>query len=516
MATFTLEQLREKHPNETAKRILSLDDIQQQAEISKITEGNVFEQEQPKGKLEKAKDFITGIIGGGKLAEGMGQAIASKKIIGGLSEEQRQTEELQNKILARIKEKKSLGEDTSRLEKTLKDSQLLAISLQDTQKDFEESLVSSKEVIGSSVRLASTLGAGLLSRSALKAVAFSGKGIGFVQGALRGAGAGAISGGITGGIQGAGLAAEADKSSQEILLSGLLGTAGGIVAGGALGAITGGVGGGIKQRTITKENFHKELVSPKLSKQDRIGAIFQGRLKDPTLLNKAEVQMTKHDEKIAESIKDVVRPKATIGENVDSIRLKVRELNDGVKNYIAINKIPFNTNQLRTQLETGKDDLRLIFASDKTAERTYNAVSEAFMNHVKSKDTAGLFDARQTFDKIPAIKKLLESDKLGENARKEIVLAVRRAANEYIANQLPKGNPYSATMKIETYMLEALGNLAEKSENIIGKNTLQIITEQYPILKWVIGGIAGGIATTIGIGLGRGIGAGGSIVGSSE
>jgi len=40
----------------------------------------------------------------------------------------------------------------------------------------------------------------------------------------------------------------------------------------------------------------------------------------------------------------------------------------------------------------------------------------------------------------------------------------------------------------EHYMLEALSNIAEKSQNIVGKNKLQIITEKYPILKWLVVG----------------------------
>ena len=442
-------------------------------------------------------------------------ALASKEVISGISEEQRQTEDLQNKLLTRIREKKNLGEDTSRLEKALKQSQGLAAILQDTQKDFEEALPTSKEVIGSAARLAGTLGAGLITRTAAKGLAV-GKSIGFIQGAVRGAGAGAISGGVVGGIQGAGLAAEADKSTEEILYSGALGAVGGIAVGGVIGAATGGISGVLAKRALNKENFAKDLVSPKLSVKERAEAIKQGRLEDPSLFKKAELQFSKRDELLANSVKDAVNPKATISQNIDSIRLKVSEINAGVKDFIIKNKVPFNTRQLSSQLETGKGDLRLIFASDTSAEKTYNAVSKAFMEHVKSKDTAGLFEARQTFDKIPAIKKLLESEGLGENTRKEIVLAVRRSANEYVASLLPKGNQYRASLMQESYMIEALGNFAEKSASIIGKNQLQIITEQYPILKWLIGGLAGGVTAGLGFAIGRGVGAGGSIVGSSD
>ena len=45
MAIFTLAQLKEKHPNEQARRILTLDDIRQEAETKKITEGDQFKKE---------------------------------------------------------------------------------------------------------------------------------------------------------------------------------------------------------------------------------------------------------------------------------------------------------------------------------------------------------------------------------------------------------------------------------------------------------------------------------------
>lgn len=154
----------------------------------------------------------------------------------------------------------------------------------------------------------------------------------------------------------------------------------------------------------------------------------------------------------------------------------------------------------------GNEDLKLIFASDSNAEKTYDAVVEAFMKQVAKKDTLGLFKARQSFDQVPAIRKLLETEGLGENVRREIVLAVRRSANEYVSSLLPANNPYRPLLTQESYMLEALGNIAEKNAKVIGKNNLQLITDRYPVLKWVIGGLAGA----------AGVGVGGAIIGSTD
>lgn len=40
-------------------------------------------------------------------------------------------------------------------------------------------------------------------------------------------------------------------------------------------------------------------------------------------------------------------------------------------------------------------------------------------------------------------------------------------------------------------MLEAIGNAAEKGAATIGKNNIQLLTEKYPILKWIAGGLVG-------------------------
>ena len=490
----------------TVDQIVRFESGEQPTEVQ--TKGNQFEQK-PAGFLGKARDFVSSIVGGGKLAEGAGMALAAPEVTSTISEEQRQTEGLQNKILEKIREKKTRGEDVSQLEKALKQSQGMITVLQDVHKDFEEALPTSKEVIGSSLRLAGTLGAGLITRTAAKGFAL-GKATTVMGGALRGAGAGVVAGGVEGAVQGAGIGLGANEESSEVVMSALKGAGIGAIAGGVVGGIAGGVQGGLQGKAIQRENFVKDFVSPKQTAKIKTEAIRQGRLGDPGFFKKADIQASKRDITLARSVDDVVFPKATVGENVDAIRLKISQTNGGVKNFITDNKVPFNTNQIRSRLDAGNEDLRLIFASDTSAQKTYKAVVDEFMKQLQKKDTLGLFEARQSFDQVPAIKKLLQTEGLGENTKKEIVLSVRRAANEYIADQLPKGNVYRELLKQESYMLEALGNISEKTASIIGKNRLQILTQQYPILKWIVGGIATGIVGAAGIGVGS------SIIGSSE
>jgi len=251
-----------------------------------------------------------------------------------------------------------------------------------------------------------------------------------------------------------------------------------------------------KAAKMVQENYEYalDLTMPQVTKKEGVAAMKEGRVTDPGLFSKASVTPTPRDNLVAESVQDIVSAKNSVRQNVDAINQKMNEINSGVKGMIADRKIPFNRNQLRARLNANKEESRLVFASDATAERVYDAVVDEFMKHVGKKDTLGLFEARQSFDKIPAIKKLLESEGMGENVRRQIVLDVRRAANEYVAEQLPKNNPYRDALMRESRMFEALENIAEKNWDQIGKNKIQSLIKQYPGMQWALGSLIGGSA----------------------
>lgn len=252
------------------------------------------------------------------------------------------------------------------------------------------------------------------------------------------------------------------------------------------------IGASRAAKGVEKEmNTLLDMTMPKVTAKSGAEGIEQGRLVEPGLLSKGRLAPTPNDNLVAESVKGIVNVKKGIAENVDLIKQKISEIDLGVHEMIATRKIPFNANQLRSRLNAVKEENKLVFASDTTAERIYDAAVEVFMKNVAKKDTLGLFNARKTFDKIPAIKKLLQTEGLGENVKRQIVLDVRRAANEYVAEQLPKNNPYRKALMLESRMIEAIGNMAEKNIAKIGKNKLQLLMKEYPILKWIIGSAIG-------------------------
>lgn len=512
MAILTLEELQKKHPNAIAKKVFTLEQIQSKQAVDKATAGNQFTQLDERGrKLNK----VAGFFGGKELARGLGMSLAAPSVQKDLTAQEKQLSDQAFKLVKKINENKKLGKDTSRLEKALVDLKGTQTIARDVQKDFVSALPSSRQVIGSSLRLGATAGAGVIGGALSKLTAL-GKATGVVSGAVRGLATGAGLGAVEGAAQGFGLGLEEDKTTAEAGTQAAIGAGLGAVTGGIIGSIGGAVSGGLQGRKIKTEEFTKEFVTPKQSSKIRAEAIQQGRLEDPSLFEKAKISYSKRDEQLASAVDDIVSPQNTLGENIDAIRYKINQTNSGIKTYITKNKIPFNTNQLKSRLEAGKGDLELVFASDQNAEKTYNAVVNAFMKNLEKKDTLGLFQARQDFDKLPAVRKLLESDRLGENARKEIVLTVRRMANDYIAGQLPTGNQYRDLLMNESYMIEALGNISEKAQSIIGKNKLQILTEEYPLLKWLVGGAAVAVTSKLLGALGGGVGVGGTVIGSTD
>jgi len=235
----------------------------------------------------------------------------------------------------------------------------------------------------------------------------------------------------------------------------------------------------IEERAAKKNlDYALDISSPQLSSTKEGEAISKSLFRPAGKLRKGKILPSEYDKRIAESISDVVSPKQSKDETVDAIRERLAQINSGVRGMVADRKIPFNKAQLRSRLNEGKEELRLIFASEKGAERIYNAVVDEFMRHVEKKDTLGLLDARQDFDKVPAIKKLLQTEGFGENTRKQIVLEVRNAANHYVSEHLPKNNPYRAALRKESKMIEALENIGLNFREEIG------IVDSFLYFRW--------------------------------
>lgn len=309
-------------------------------------------------------------------------------------------------------------------------------------------------------------------------------------------------GAMTGGLAGLGQSLQDEEST---LTDTALNTIGGLLLGGGIGAAGGAisakVGRGLARRTSlfpeTKTRLDLDealdVTAPvirggkkgeqaiKRSGVERGGLFKTGRTK---------VKPTKFDKEVAESVAGIVKSRRFQGKNQEAIEQAVSEIDNSIKAHLKETDVPFNTNQLLKQLNSGKDDLKLVFASDATADRTYDAVVEALTDSIEKNNLSGLFEARQNFDQLPAIRKLLDSEPVGENTRREIVRTVRKLANEYVADNLPEevGETFTKQLRQEHLMLEARDRIVDQLNAQLGKNAIQRFfrTPSGEIIKFVV------------------------------
>lgn len=237
-------------------------------EAQKQMKGNQFETDN-RGFFAKARDFTANLVGGKKLAEGAGQALATsdsafakgvrgvtsfvqgdgfntKGVQQTFNETMEQSAIVEQRLIDRIREVREQGGDTTRLIGALEQMQQSATVFNDAQNDFTASLKTDKEVIGSALRLAGTFAGGKIGAGVASKV--GGAGTGIVGGAVQGAKIGAGTGAIEGAIQGAGLGLEANKDAGGVAKSALGGATVGAVTGGVLGGAIGAGTGYMKAR----------------------------------------------------------------------------------------------------------------------------------------------------------------------------------------------------------------------------------------------------------------------------
>lgn len=487
---------------------------QQESKLAQTqpTQTSAFPVAQPEGIKKSIQERILSITGGNILGRGLGLGIAQKGTKQAMDELQQGEGEMQQRLIEAIRKNRMEGKDTSRLEASLN---ALTSGIADTANnanDLYTEGITNKQVVGDALQLGTTVGTiGALPGAAKSVATNQTISAGIKTGAKAGAKAGVGVGAASGFAQGL----KKDKSLADSIKEAAIGAATGAVGGAVIGGVAGGATTGFKQlkKAATTSSTKADniddiasLVSPKATDKMKVQALKEGRVTEKSLLQSSKILPSKRDKKLAEVVKDIVSTSKSPTQNIDALNSKVSSINKGVKTYVKANKLPFNEKQLRTQLNKGKDDLNLVFASDAQAEKTYNAVVKEFLKHVSKKDTSGLLDARQGFDKVPAIKKLLDSERLGENTKKEVVLTVRDRANKYIAQLLPEGNKYRDDLLRESKMLEAIRNIAESNSGEVDLNKLQILAKEYPVLKWIVSGLVGA----------GGVGIGSTIIGSSD
>lgn len=291
--------------------------------------------------------------------------------------------------------------------------------------------------------------------------------------------------GALGAAFGASSAVAEGQGGAEIGRNALIGAATGAAIPFASRAVGAGAGAAFRgaQRALGRKtpsmayNEAVEIFRPKITSKLEQEAFKQGRIGKQGLLRGAPIKASPHETRGAEALQPLVEQgrissRSAPAQIYAEIKSEIDGLNKGVRTLVSNPRYrqPFNDSQLNSRLQSARQENRLIFAGDKAIEKQYDTVIEEFKKFVEKKDTVGLFQARQNFDKYIRNKfpKAFKDYQLtGEiNGRVQALRDVRRIANEYIADLLPPNNPYQQTLRAESYLIEAIENMATKVPGI--------------------------------------------------
>lgn len=431
--------------------------------------------------LEKVADFT----GGKELGQGLGQAMALGKNSKAIDETQKEQIDIQTKLIKRIREKKDLGQDTSRLEGALED---LGMDIESRGNNAENILnpnqLTEKQIIGDALQIGTTvLGAGTLP-GATKAVTGAttiGKGMaqGFKTGAITG---GAISG-ATGFSQGL----QEDKSVKDSLVQGLKTGAVGAVTGGVLGLATGGISGGIRGRALRKEQALLKNVTPDVrdipAKQYE-KLLAQGKISPKTATGRAKYVLSDAEKQTALKYQKLVKKDPV--ETTKNIINEISRQDDEVGVFLRKKNGIFNTGELKNSIKTSMSDVTDIMADEKKINKAKTALIDNFIKELPKNDMESLWKARKAFDG-----KIDSAFKGSPTLQKEMKIAFRNAVQDFISERTDDVT-YRAMMKEMSNLFRLKDTVAVKAVKERGMSALR---------KWAIdnpikAGIAGGVGTT--------------------
>ena len=246
---------------------------------------------QKKSTQQSVVDVAGQIAGVSNIGKGLGQALANKQISEGLESAQTRSIDIQTNLLNTIKEKKSRGEDTTRLEAALQD---LGGSIQEIGSQTSELLnqegISGKKIAGDIIQIGSYM------FPYGKAAKLAGKAVGKT--------AGGVASGATGGfIADIGFNLQNEESGGDIFKPGAATIIGGVLplAGTAIGALAKGT-----RRAIDTEKTIGKILQAKKG-QEKASEYAQKALSaiDTSGVKTYSELSTKLDDAMSEQLKKV-------------------------------------------------------------------------------------------------------------------------------------------------------------------------------------------------------------------
>lgn len=242
----------------------------------------------PEKPEETLVEKIAGFTGGKQLAQGIGKAIAKGGVEDMAAEQDKTRIAKMDSLIYELNKANTDGrkEDVARISQEIRNEISNPAMGAKTLTDFQATVPTNKEIIGSTIRLAGTAASPFIG-SKVAALTGANKAVGVAQGLLRGAKAGAIGGVAEGAIQGTGLGLEANKDAEGVINSALLGAGTGGVLGGVIGGITGGITGKMRATAQRKAELKTLLETQPNSKVAKYKLNGQGQVANDPIAKEA-------------------------------------------------------------------------------------------------------------------------------------------------------------------------------------------------------------------------------------
>lgn len=463
--------------------------------IRAIAAGTTPEQlREDRGIGEKILDFT----GGKEIAQGLGAAFTQRKNAKMIEEQQSQQFDLQNQLITRIKEKRAIGEDTSRLEDALTAlGEDIGAFAQGADTVLNPDQLTGRQVIGDALQLGTTIaGAGTLPGQATKIAGANT----FVQGALQGAKTGAISGTGFGAATGLAQGLQGEGDAKDVLGQTLGGAAIGGISGGIIGSIIGGVSGSINGRKLRNEVLNAQIQSgekafdpnkltPSQSKAieiaktqgfDQVDAEFMLSMSPEDKLKAA--RMIDIAEKATKNKRVIERPIDVVGDSmVDRIKYIQKQNSQAGK---AVNEVAkslkgqaVDANAIAEQAQNLIDDLNIT----RTPTGKLNFDNSVFkntpsiqkkLNKFITEIPTGQADAYDVHIFKKSIDELVDFGTQGEGLKgnsERILKALRATADDVLDNTFDSYNKANTDFRITKDVLDAANDLFGKKTGITSK-----------------------------------------------
>lgn len=280
--------------------------------------------------VQKITNKIADFTGGKEISQGIGQALAQGKTNEMLDKAQEEGMRIQGDLIKRIRAKKDLGEDTTRLENALKELGYdISREALNRERTLNPNELTTKEVLGDALQLGATaVGGKIAGKIAGKATSASG----VVKGALQGAKVGALTGAPLGAVEGVAQGLQENEDAKEIGMDALKGVGVGALFGGALGALTGGISGGIKKYIENKSPFKTgeeafDAIKPKLTTKEVTEKAKNNLISFDKKGNYIE-KPSPEELRLSNIAKDIFSPKQSTGQKIGKVQEMIGDISE--------------------------------------------------------------------------------------------------------------------------------------------------------------------------------------------